>query len=90
MHVVEYLGPSWSANLAFHDAALRKAYVNEKERAVAAARRRGAADELKAAFIAEAKARLPWLEQWTGTFPPMVVVLPLGARRSYSDWSGIV
>ncbi|MDF2982558.1 MAG: grpB [Devosia sp.] len=64
VHVVEYLGPSWSGNLAFRDtlrmdAALRKAYVDEKERAVAAAPLgRGRYNELKAAFIATAKAQL--------------------------------
>jgi GrpB-like predicted nucleotidyltransferase (UPF0157 family) len=64
VHVVEYLGPSWSGNLAFRDAlrkdaSLRKAYVDEKERAVAAAPvGRGRYNELKAAFIATAKTQL--------------------------------
>lgn len=64
VHVVEHLGPSWSGNLAFrdalrNDAALCKAYIVEKERAVAAAPLgRGRYNELKAAFIATAKAQL--------------------------------
>jgi len=64
VHVVEYLGPSWSGNLAFRDAlrsdaGLRQAYVAEKEWAVAEAPiGRGRYNELKAAFIAEVKARL--------------------------------
>lgn len=64
VHIVEYLGPSWSGNLAFRDAlrsdaALRQAYADEKERAVAAAPvGRGRYNELKAAFIVAAKAQL--------------------------------
>jgi GrpB-like predicted nucleotidyltransferase (UPF0157 family) len=64
VHVVEYRGPSWWGNLAFrdalrNDAGLRQAYVDEKERAVAAAPTgRGRYNELKAAFIAAAKQRL--------------------------------
>ena len=64
VHVVEYLGQSWRSNLALRDALrndadLRRAYIAEKERAVAAAPvGRGRYNELKSAFIDAAKARL--------------------------------
>lgn len=64
VHVVEYLGQSWRSNLALRDALrndadLRRAYIAEKERAVAAAPvGRGKYNELKSAFIDAAKARL--------------------------------
>jgi len=64
VHLVEYQGPSWRSNLTFRDAlrgdaGLRRAYVADKERAVAAAPAgRGRYNELKAAFIAAAKAQL--------------------------------
>lgn len=64
VHLVEHLGQSWTSNLAFRDALridaeLRRAYGAEKERAVAEAPiGRGRYNELKAAFIAQAKARL--------------------------------
>jgi GrpB-like predicted nucleotidyltransferase (UPF0157 family) len=64
VHVVEYLGQSWRSNLALRDAlrndeGLRRSYIAEKERAVAAAPvGRGRYNELKGAFIDEAKARL--------------------------------
>lgn len=64
VHVVEHLGPSWNSNLALRDAlredeVLRRAYIAEKERAVAAAPvGRGKYNELKSAFIDAAKARL--------------------------------
>jgi GrpB-like predicted nucleotidyltransferase (UPF0157 family) len=66
VHVVEFLGESWRSNLAFRDAlrgdpALRRAYLEEKQRAVAAAPgSRAQYNELKQAFIDAAKARLRW------------------------------
>jgi GrpB-like predicted nucleotidyltransferase (UPF0157 family) len=66
VHVVEFLGESWRSNLAFRDAlradpALRQAYREEKERALAAAPdSRGRYNELKQAFIDAAKAGLRW------------------------------
>lgn len=64
VHVVEYHGASWSGNLAFRDAlradaGLRRAYADEKERAVVAAPvGRERYNELKSAFIAAVKAQL--------------------------------
>ena len=64
VHVVEYRGASWSGNLAFRDAlrkdaSLRRAYVDDKERAAAAAPLgSGRYNELKAAFIATTKTQL--------------------------------
>lgn len=64
VHVVEYLGQSWSSNLALRDALrsdadLRLSYIAEKERAVAAAPiGRGEYNEQKRAFIEAIKARL--------------------------------
>jgi GrpB-like predicted nucleotidyltransferase (UPF0157 family) len=68
VHLVEYLGPSWRNNLAFRDALradveLRRAYIAEREHAVAEAPTgRGRYNELKGAFIGAAKARLELLE----------------------------
>ena len=64
VHVVEHQGQSWRSNLALRDALrndadLRRAYIAEKERAVAAAPiGRGKYNELKSAFIDTAKAQL--------------------------------
>ena len=66
VHVVAFEGESWRSNLALRDAlrlgpALRKAYVEEKERAIAAAPdSRARYNELKQAFINAAKAGLKY------------------------------
>ena len=66
VHVVEFQGESWRSNLAFRDAlrrdaALRQAYLEEKQRAVGAAPdSRARYNEQKQAFIDAAKARLRW------------------------------
>jgi GrpB-like predicted nucleotidyltransferase (UPF0157 family) len=66
VHVVAFEGESWRSNLALRDAlrldpALRKAYVEEKERALAAAPdSRARYNELKQAFIKAAKAGLKY------------------------------
>jgi GrpB-like predicted nucleotidyltransferase (UPF0157 family) len=66
VHVVEFEGESWRSNLALRDAlrrdpALRKAYVEEKERAIAVAPdSRAQYNELKQAFINAAKAGLTY------------------------------
>ena len=66
VHVVEFLGESWRSNLAFRDAlrsnpALRRAYLAEKQQAIAAApHSRARYNELKQAFIDAAKAELQW------------------------------
>jgi GrpB-like predicted nucleotidyltransferase (UPF0157 family) len=61
---VEFQGDSWSSNLAFRDAlrrdaALREAYIAEKERAISAAPdSRARYNENKRALIDAIKARL--------------------------------
>lgn len=66
VHVVEFMGESWRSNLAFRDAlrrdpALRQAYLEEKQRALAGAPdSRARYNELKQAFIDAAKAGLRW------------------------------
>jgi GrpB-like predicted nucleotidyltransferase (UPF0157 family) len=66
VHVVEFEGESWRSNLAFRNALradpiLRQAYLEEKARAIAGAPdSRARYNELKQAFIDQAKARLNW------------------------------
>jgi len=62
VHVVEFGGEAWVANLAFRDAlrrdaGLRERYAREKERAVAEAPgNRAVYNEIKGPFIAEVMA----------------------------------
>jgi GrpB-like predicted nucleotidyltransferase (UPF0157 family) len=66
VHVVAFEGESWRSNLALRDAlrrnpALRKAYVEEKERAIAVAPdSRARYNELKQAFINAARGALKY------------------------------
>lgn len=64
LHIVEFGGQSWTSNLQLREALrrdmlLRKSYVAAKEAAIAAAPTgRAQYNELKRAFIDEAKAAL--------------------------------